>query len=367
MDKHGIAFLLKYLYENTDQDNPVTSGQLQSVLAEKGYASNPRTIRKDAGLLADAGFDVMIIEQPGLPTEYYYNARDFELTEARVLIDAVSSAQFITQKQTDELIEKLSVLAGRQHKAALKPQLYVSEHIKAENDQLLLTIEKIHQSILGRKKIAFRMFNYDTNMKKNFRHGGEVYTISPYNTVWNDDRYYVVGYSDKRQDIVSMRIDRMAIPEILDEDAFPPPENYNVQDYTDTISRMYGGSREEVTLRCCTAMIDQVIDKFGKKVRLSIRLMQPPPSPSAEPSWPGSSSSPGRSQSSPRNRSGRCMRKCFEQPWPEWRIRPYVVLRNPGIWSGNCKRTPGGQFLWLPSHRCPAVPPSFPDSSRMQN
>ena len=269
MDKHGIAFLLKYLYENTDQDNPVTSGQLQSILAEKGYASNPRTIRKDAGLLADADFDVVIIEQPGLPTQYYYNSRDFELTEARVLIDAVSSAQFITQKQTDELIEKLSVLAGRQHKAALKPQLYVSEHIKAENDQLLLTIEKIHQSILGRKKIAFRMFNYDTNMKKNFRHGGEVYTISPYNTVWNDDRYYVVGYSDKRQDIVSMRIDRMAIPEILDEDAFPPPENYNVQDYTDTVSRMYGGSREEVTLRCCTAMIDQVIDKFGKKVRLS--------------------------------------------------------------------------------------------------
>ena len=37
MDKHGIAFLLKYLYENTDQDNPVTSGQLQSILAEKDH------------------------------------------------------------------------------------------------------------------------------------------------------------------------------------------------------------------------------------------------------------------------------------------------------------------------------------------
>ena len=126
---------------------------------------------------------------------------------------------------------------------------------------------------------------------------------------------------------------------------------------------MYGGSREEVTLRCCTAMIDQVIDKFGKKVRLSrinpytfdatatvavsgtflawvfqfagqITILSPEP-----------------------------VRKMYA----EMLRTAYVVLRNPGIWSGNCKRTPGGQFLWLPSHRCPAVPPSFPDSSRMQN
>ena len=269
MDKHGIIFLLNYLYENTDQNHPVTSRQLQSILAEKGYASNPRTIRKDADLLAEAGFDVMIHEQSGLPTEYYYNSRVFELMEARVLIDAVASAQFITKKQTDELIDKLSVLAGRQHRDALVPKLYVSEHIKAENGLLLLTIEKIHQGIQSKKKIIFKMFNYDTNKEKIFRHGGEVYTVSPYNTIWNGDRYYLVGYSDKRQDVVTIRIDRMDLPEVSDEDAVPPPENYNVQDYTDVITRMYAGSRKEVVLRCCTNMIDQVIDKFGKDVHLS--------------------------------------------------------------------------------------------------
>ena len=78
-----------------------------------------------------------------------------------------------------------------------------------------------------------------------------------------------IAFSDKRQDVVTIRIDRMDLPEVSDEDTVPPPENYNVQDYTDVITRMYAGSRKEVVLRCCTNMIDQVIDKFGKDVHLS--------------------------------------------------------------------------------------------------
>ena len=34
---------------------------------------------------------------------------------------------------------------------------------------------------------------------------------------------------------MTIRIDRMDLPEVSDEDTVPPPENYNVQDYTDVI------------------------------------------------------------------------------------------------------------------------------------
>ena len=79
----------------------------------------------------------------------------------------------------------------------------------------------------------------------------------------------MVGYSDKREKVVSMRIDRMGLPDLLNEDAVPPPKGYNVQDYTDTITKMYEGAKEEVTLRCRMELIDSVIDKFGKKVTIS--------------------------------------------------------------------------------------------------
>ena len=268
-EKSGIIFLLKYLYENTDMDHKVNSVQLRTILRENGYTCDPRTIRRQAAVLAEAGFDVMVTEQNGVPTQYCYGARDWDRTELMILIDAVSSAQFITQDKTDRLIDKLSVLAGRQHKASLTPKVYVSEHTKAQNDKLLYIIEKIALGIQNKKKIAFKMYNYNTNKRRILRHGGEVYVLSPYNTVWNGDRYYVVGWSDKRQEVVSMRIDRMALPDILEEDAVPPPRKYNVQDYTDTVTRMYGGEKAEVTMRCRTKLIDSVIDKFGRNVRIT--------------------------------------------------------------------------------------------------
>ncbi len=268
-DKRGIAFLLRYLYENADMDHPVSSVQPETLLQDNRYASDPRTIRKDAALLAAAGFDILISEQNGVPTEYCYGAREWDMTEAMILVDAVSSAQFITQSKTDRLIRKLSVIAGRQYAPALTPHVYVSEHIKAQNDKLLYIIDRIARAIRGKRKIAFKIYNYNTSKRQVARHGGEIYVISPYNTVWKDDRYYVVGWSDKRRAIVSMRVDRMGLPEILEEDAVPPPGDYDIQKYADTVTRMFRGEKAEVTLRCRSRLVDNVIDKFGKQVRIS--------------------------------------------------------------------------------------------------
>ena len=268
-EKSGTTFLLKYLYENTDMDHPVDSVQLRTILKENGYASDPRSIRSQADLLVESGYDIIINAQNGTPTQYYYGTRDWDRTEAMILIDAVSSAPFLTKAKTDQLIEKLSVLPGRYYENTLKPKVCVSENIKAQNDKILYIIEMIARGIEEQRKIAFKMYNYNTTKRLIQRHGGEIYVLSPYNTIWKDDRYYVVGWSDQRNCVVSFRRDRMGMPEVLEEAAVPPPKDYRVQDYTDAITKMYGGSREQVTLRCDISLVDNVIDKFGKKVEFS--------------------------------------------------------------------------------------------------
>jgi len=268
-DKKGVIYLLKYLQDNTDMDHPATSSELKTVLRENGYACDPRTIRKDADLLIDAGFDVLVEEQNGVPTQYSYGSRDWDTTELMILIDAVSSAPFLTAEKSRKMIEKLAQLASPQERESLKPEIIVSEHIKAENDQILYTIGRISEGIRKKKKISFRIRNYSMNKRKTFRNGGEVYVISPYHTVWNSDRYYVTGYSDKRQKVITVRIDKMEVPTVTDEDAVPPPRDYNVQNYVDTITRMYDGTEEDVTLRCTPDLVDHIIDKFGKQVKIS--------------------------------------------------------------------------------------------------
>ncbi len=40
------------------------------------------------------------------------------------------------------------------------------------------------------------------NTKEVLRNNGEIYTISPYQLVWNGDFYYVVGFSNKHNKVV---------------------------------------------------------------------------------------------------------------------------------------------------------------------
>ena len=98
-------------------------------------------------------------------------------------------------------------------------------------------------------------------------HGGEKYTFSPYSLVWDGDNYYVVGNSDKYENIGSHRVDRIAEqPEILDEPAVPPKAGFSVEKYVKTTFRMYNAPRKEVELLCDNGVMDAIIDQFGPDV-----------------------------------------------------------------------------------------------------
>ena len=99
------------------------------------------------------------------------------------------------------------------------------------------------------------------------KNDGKPYVFSPYKLVWNTDEYYVVGYSDKHEKLVSFRVDRIdRCPEILDEDAEPRPEKEELMRHIRTMTSMYDSRRERVTLLCDNAMMNAVVDAFGENV-----------------------------------------------------------------------------------------------------
>lgn len=53
---------------------------------------------------------------------------------------------------------------------------------------------------------------------------GYTYTVSPYAAVWNDDRYYLVGYCEKHKNITVFRIDRIADIFLTESISIPCPE-----------------------------------------------------------------------------------------------------------------------------------------------
>lgn len=270
-NKNRILLLKEYLEQNSDEGQYVTSGDILKYLEEQDCSATKQTLRADIQSLRECGYGIEQQEEEGKMNRYAWTTRKWSDEEIQILIDAVSSAQFLSWKKSNELHKKLSEMTGPSSRDELLPEILVSEHIKARNEQVLHTVRIIRAAILENKKISFRYYQYDTNKKRVAKHEGEAvkrYWVSPYATIWNNERYYLVGWSDTRKKVTTYRIDRMELPQILEKDRVPEPKGFNIRDYTDKIFSMFDGPEEEVTLRCRSGMMDQVIDKFGVKVEV---------------------------------------------------------------------------------------------------
>lgn len=269
--KDRLLVLLQTLQNRTDDDTWLTTADIRSALEAEGHVCSIRTLRRDVNSLIDCGYDISVQESEGKYTRYAYIGREWSEPELQILVDAVSAAQFIPQARSEELIRKLSAMGGPSHVGDLHPQILVSEHVKAKNKNMIYSVQAIRRAIERDKKISFRYLQYTPEKEQIPKHAGtpeEQYVVSPYATVWNDDRYYLVGWSDKRNHVAVFRIDRMEVPKQLPNKRVTPPDDFDVRDYTDKVFRMYGGPEERVALKCSLEILDQVIDRFGDQVEI---------------------------------------------------------------------------------------------------
>lgn len=265
--KSRILFILRYLFENTDDEHAVNTNDLITILAESGFSANRKTIRDDVDMLCDAGYEILI-DKDGKTNAYHYGSRTFELPELKMLVDAVSSSRFISAEKSDVLIQKLTSLASKYEAQELTAKIFTADRIKADNGKIFLTTDVVSQAIEQEKKVSFQYYDYLPTKEKVLRNNGEIYIISPYALIWSDDRYYLVGFSDKRQKLTAFRVDRMTVPQITDEVAVKNKE-FNPADFANKVVQMYASGEEKtVVLRCKNDTMRSVIDKFGEGIQV---------------------------------------------------------------------------------------------------
>ncbi len=267
--KLRLLYIEKML-RDTDEAHPLTNAEMMQILADQyGISTHRTTVPADIDILIKSGLEIEIIESK--PKKYYLNdyARTFSLPELKVLVDAVASAKFITKKKSDELIEKIVTLGTPSDAPSLKRNLWSEGRIRQEeNERIYVVIDVVNQAINESKKISFQYFQYDVKKEQKLKHDGVPYKFSPYALVWNGDYYYMIGYSEKHAGTGNFRVDRIAkAPHILDEDAVPMPDDFDISEYTNGMLRMYNSQRYDVVLICDNSVMDAVIDKFGKNAR----------------------------------------------------------------------------------------------------
>lgn len=72
---------------------------------------------------------------------------------------------------------------------------------------------------------------------------------SPYGLVWDNDHYYLVGWSEERARVVQFRVDRMTNIEVTG-DLARDKAGLRMSDYVRENFQMYSGARTRVRLLC---------------------------------------------------------------------------------------------------------------------
>lgn len=258
-------YLAKILFEQTDEDHYLTTAQLIKILEEKyNVKSHRQTIKADLEILKKFGMEIEEVKS----TQNRYNVfgRGFDQAELKLLIDAVESSKFITQRKSDVLVEKICNLTSHHRAQELNRNISVEGRIKPDNEKVYLIVETINEAINRRKKISFECFKYNVKKEKKLKRE-EPYIITPLHLVWNGDYYYMIGVYDYQNRLGTFRVDRIKkIPTILKEDGISEPEEFDLNQFLNTTFHMYNSKHEEVELICLNDLMDAIIDRFGEDV-----------------------------------------------------------------------------------------------------
>jgi len=264
--KLKIFYILDYLQKNSHEDNPVRASDLITMLNQRhGISCDRKTVYSDVAALQEYGID--IVSLPGKNGGYYIASRNFELPELKLLIDAVQSSKYLTEKKSRELIEKLLTQCNEQDAKLMKRNVLVSGRVKSMNETIYYSVDTIQEAIAQNKQITFRYFDWDFGIKRKYRE--KPYIASPYGLCQDNENCYLLALSD-RHGITSYRVDRMTDIALLDAPRTPCPEltGKALVDYANRRFQMYSGDAVNVKLRFHNSLLTVVIDRFGKDIML---------------------------------------------------------------------------------------------------
>jgi len=261
-----IFYILEYLRKNSHETAPVNTAQLIRMLEDHSITCDRKTIYADIAALQELGEDIVSI--PGRGGGYYYAApKSFELAELKLLIDAVRSSRYLTERKSHALVEKLCDLCNEHDARLMRRSIVVSQRVKSMNESIYYNVGTIQDAIAQDRQISFQYFDWDLGGKRRYRE--KEYLASPYGLCQDNENCYLLAYS-QRHGVTSYRVDRMSDILLTDIPRLPCPEltGKALSEHANRLFQMFAGDTVDVKMRFHKSLINVVIDRFGKETML---------------------------------------------------------------------------------------------------
>lgn len=272
MQKQKLLYLRRIMLEKTDENHGLTSSEILAELAAYGIQAERKSLYDDLQVLEKFGMD--ICKTKSSTVKYYVGSRDFELPELKLLVDAIQSSKFITEKKSFSLIHKLEGLASVYEGKELQRQVVISNRAKTMNERIYYLVDNIQNAIATDRKISFRYYRWELDYsgmekivkREKVKVGG--YVASPWSLCWDDENYYLIAYDSSSNSIKHYRVDKMDKIRMLDEsrDGGKTFEKFDLAGYSKGVFSMFGGTKTNVRLSVDNDCVGVIADRFGKDI-----------------------------------------------------------------------------------------------------
>ena len=170
------------------------------------------------------------------------------------------------------MIEKLCGLSNKYFRSHVKNVYSVNEWSKTENQAIFYNIDVVDEAIASGKRIQYDYNKYGIDGQL---HRSSFQRVSPYQLILHNQRYYLMGYSDFMKTITFQRLDHISNMKITDKPAIPITDIAGYENGVDFkkiatgMPYMYADEPERIEFIADKAIVDQIIDWFGKDIRMS--------------------------------------------------------------------------------------------------
>ena len=266
--KLALIRILQILEEYSDEDHPLKQEDIAKYLEKDyGLVIERKAIGRNISLLKEADFDILSGRGGS-----WLASRDFENSELHLLIDGILSSRHITAKHSKDLIKRICGLSNKYFKSGVKSIYSVDDWNKTDNQALFYNIELIDEAIQAGKQISYDYNKYgvDKKLHKTTRH-----TVSPYQMILSNQRYYLMALSERWKNIAFHKLDRITNMEILDVPATPirsVPGYESGIDYkklSTGLPYLFTDEPTRIDLLASEDAVDQLIEWFGKDIRIN--------------------------------------------------------------------------------------------------
>lgn len=276
-----LFLLYNFLMRNGSSKTIITKSEIMAYLADHNIFIHDNTLYSDMKKLRDGIYnvkweyidrEVKVIDNVGHISGGYriYNPT-FEPYELRLVTDSIQASKFLTQAEAQKLTKKLSSLSGKSSQKSLNTHAVVVDRVRSMNDSVVKDADKIYQAISTNKKIAFKVFHYKRDGKKEYSRNGKPYIVSPYSTLWHNGYYYLYAYVDGENRFRYFRIDRM---EGITNPLLEPregKEKFDAKGLKHREVKVFAIKEgKDATVKLCfnNGLVDAVRDQFGKDIMM---------------------------------------------------------------------------------------------------